>query len=58
MVVRIEPRSYLPRISFEEWDGLLRIVFVRKNKTLLASFKQTSVLKVKIKDFPLDFKFI
>uniref|UniRef100_A0A6A7FXU9 rRNA adenine N(6)-methyltransferase n=1 Tax=Hirondellea gigas TaxID=1518452 RepID=A0A6A7FXU9_9CRUS len=44
-VVRIEPRNPLPNINFQEWDGMLRIVFVRKSKTLLAAFKQTSVIK-------------
>lgn len=39
-VVRIEPKlgAEKPRISYAEWDGLLRIVFGRKNKTLRASF--------------------
>ena len=37
-VVRIEPRNPPPPVDFEEWDGLLRIAFVRKNKTLAASF--------------------
>lgn len=44
--MRIEPKNPVPDISFSEWDGLLRIVFVRKNKTVLAAFKQTSVLQV------------
>jgi 18S rRNA (adenine1779-N6/adenine1780-N6)-dimethyltransferase len=37
-VVRIEPKSDRPAISWEEWDGMLRICFVRKNKTLRAGF--------------------
>lgn len=41
-VVRIVPKNPRPRISYEEWDGLLRICFVRKNKTLRASFFGTS----------------
>ncbi|KAK6643583.1 dimethyladenosine transferase [Polyplax serrata] len=45
-VVRIEPRNPPPPIQFKEWDGLTRIAFVRKNKTLSAAFKQTSVLAV------------
>lgn len=43
-VVRIEPRNPPPPINFSEWDGLTRIGFLRKNKTLGAAFKQTSVL--------------
>ena len=37
-VVRLVPKNPRPAISFDEFDGLLRIVFVRKNKTLRASF--------------------
>ncbi|KAK4403913.1 Ribosomal RNA small subunit methyltransferase [Sesamum angolense] len=33
-VVRIEPRKPLPPVNFKEWDGLVRICFNRKNKTL------------------------
>ncbi|KAJ4347275.1 Dimethyladenosine transferase [Didymosphaeria variabile] len=43
-VVRIEPKHPRPQISYEEWDGLLRICFVRKNKTLSASFLGTSAV--------------
>ncbi|GBM91486.1 putative dimethyladenosine transferase [Araneus ventricosus] len=45
-VIRLEPRNPPPPINFKEWDGLLRILFVRKNKTLSASFKHTSVLEM------------
>jgi 18S rRNA (adenine1779-N6/adenine1780-N6)-dimethyltransferase len=37
-VVRLEPKKPRPQISYEEWDGLLRIVFVRKNRTIRAGF--------------------
>jgi 18S rRNA (adenine1779-N6/adenine1780-N6)-dimethyltransferase len=40
-VVRLEPKSPRPDISYEEWDGLLRIAFNRKNRTLRASFLGT-----------------
>lgn len=45
-VVRIEPLigSARPNIAFEEFDGLLRIAFNRKNKTLRAGFNQKEVL--------------
>jgi len=43
-VVRIEPKNPPPPINFQEWDGLTRIAFVRKNKTLGAAFHQTGVL--------------
>jgi 18S rRNA (adenine1779-N6/adenine1780-N6)-dimethyltransferase len=42
-VVRIEPKTDRPAISWDEWDGMLRICFVRKNKTLRASWMQTKV---------------
>ena len=41
-VVRLVPKHPRPQISYEEWDGLLRICFVRKNKTLRASFFGTT----------------
>jgi len=52
-VVRIEPRNPPPPINFSEWDGLTRIAFLRKNKTLAASFKQTSVLETLLKNYQL-----
>ncbi|KAI5306285.1 Dimethyladenosine transferase [Ascosphaera pollenicola] len=46
-VVRIVPKNPRPQISYDEWDGLLRIAFVRKNKTLRSSFLgTTSVLEM------------
>eukprot|EP00897_Mesotaenium_endlicherianum_P010553 jgi/Mesen1/9526/ME000637S08969 len=42
-VVRIEPRSPLPPVNFKEWDGLCRLCFSRKNKTLGAIFRQKNV---------------
>lgn len=50
-VVRIEPRHPLPNINFTEWDGLLRICFSRKNKTLGAIFKQKTILELLFKNF-------
>ena len=41
-VVRIVPKNPRPQVNYDEWDGLLRICFVRKNKTLRASFFGTS----------------
>jgi len=39
-VVRIEPKTGTerPGISWPEWDGMLRICFTRRNKTLRASW--------------------
>lgn len=41
-VIRMVPKNPRPNISYEEWDGLLRICFVRKNKTLRANFLGTT----------------
>ncbi|CAG2107519.1 unnamed protein product [Medioppia subpectinata] len=43
-VIRLEPINPPPDINFKEWDGLLRICFMRKNKTLSAQFKHNYVL--------------
>jgi len=43
-VVRIEPRNPPPPVNFVEWDGLVRLAFNRKNKTLRASFTTSKVL--------------
>lgn len=52
-VVRIEPRNPLPPISFKEWDGLIRLCFSRKNKTLGAIFRQKNVLALVEKNFKM-----
>ncbi|XP_046473051.1 dimethyladenosine transferase isoform X2 [Neodiprion pinetum] len=52
-VVRIEPRNPPPPINYKEWDGLTRIAFVRKNKTLAAAFKQTAVTTLLEKNYRL-----
>ena len=43
-VIRMVPKVPRPQINYEEWDGLLRIAFVRKNKTLRASFIGTPTI--------------
>lgn len=50
-VVRIEPKNPPPPINFQEWDGLVRIAFVRKNKTLAASFKSNAVQELLEKNY-------
>ncbi|OQR75210.1 putative dimethyladenosine transferase-like [Tropilaelaps mercedesae] len=50
-VVRLEPRNPPPNIDYASWDGLLRICFVRKNKTLAASFNQSSILHMLKKNY-------
>lgn len=50
-VVRIEIKQPRPDIDFGEWDGLLRICFVRKNKTIAAGFKSSNVLDILTKNY-------
>lgn len=50
-VVRMEPIMPPPPINFDEWDGLIRILFMRKNKTVAANFKTTSVLEMLEKNY-------
>ena len=46
-VVRLVPKNPKPSISFDEFDGILRVCFVRKNKTLRSSFLGvTSVMEM------------
>ncbi|XP_058793441.1 probable dimethyladenosine transferase [Phymastichus coffea] len=52
-VVRIEPKNPPPPINYQEWDGLTRIAFVRKNKTLSAAFKQSTVMAMLQKNYKL-----
>ncbi|XP_011309725.1 probable dimethyladenosine transferase [Fopius arisanus] len=52
-VVRVEPKIPPPPINYQEWDGLTRIAFGRKNKTLSASFKHTTVLEMLEKNYKL-----
>merc|ERR1712136_571362 len=50
-VVRIEPKNPAPPINFREWDGLVRIGFLRKNQTMSAAFKHTAVYTVLEKNY-------
>ena len=46
MVVKIEIRNPPPPVDFVEWDGLIRLLFNRKNKTIRAIMTQKSCLLV------------
>ena len=50
-VVRITPRGQPPPINFIEWDGLVRLCFGRKNKTLGAIFRQKDVVDILCRNF-------
>jgi 18S rRNA (adenine1779-N6/adenine1780-N6)-dimethyltransferase len=45
-VVRIVPIDPPPPVKFEEFDGLNRILFSRRNKTVNASFQAKGVLEM------------
>jgi 18S rRNA (adenine1779-N6/adenine1780-N6)-dimethyltransferase len=45
-VVRIELRNPPPPVNFVEWDGLIRLLFNRKHKTLRAILCAKSTLAV------------
>jgi 18S rRNA (adenine1779-N6/adenine1780-N6)-dimethyltransferase len=45
-VVRIELLNPPPPVDFMEWDGLVRLAFNRKNKTLRSNLTTTSVLEL------------
>lgn len=45
-IVRIEPKNPPPPINYLEWDGLLRVCFMRKNKQLGSIFKNKRVLAI------------
>lgn len=50
-VVRIEPKNPPPAINYQEWDGLTRIAFNRKNKTLGSEFNTKNVLGLLEKNY-------
>jgi 18S rRNA (adenine1779-N6/adenine1780-N6)-dimethyltransferase len=50
-IVRMEPRNPPPPIDFNQFDGLMRILFVRKNKTVSSNFKCTAILELLEKNY-------
>uniref|UniRef100_A0A0G4H135 rRNA adenine N(6)-methyltransferase n=1 Tax=Chromera velia CCMP2878 TaxID=1169474 RepID=A0A0G4H135_9ALVE len=44
MVVKLVPRDPPLQVDFGEWDGLMRICFKKKRKTLAANFNDKSIL--------------
>merc|ERR1712173_282005 len=50
-VVRIEPLQPPPPINFEEWDGLVKLIFSRKNKTIRGTMKTKSNLAIVEKNY-------
>lgn len=50
-VVRIEPHNPPPPIDFIEWDGFVRLCFLRRNKTLGSIFKTSSIVELLTKNY-------
>uniref|UniRef100_A0A183C1Z4 rRNA adenine N(6)-methyltransferase n=1 Tax=Globodera pallida TaxID=36090 RepID=A0A183C1Z4_GLOPA len=53
-LMRVKRSEFVPPPKVDsavEWDGMLRIAFLRKNKTLLALFKQKQVVNVLSKNY-------
>lgn len=46
-VVRIELRNPPPPVAFTEWDGMIRVIFNRKHKTLRSTLTTKTTLKVR-----------
>jgi 18S rRNA (adenine1779-N6/adenine1780-N6)-dimethyltransferase len=38
-VIRMDPRHPPPKVNFDEWDGLVKMIFNRKNKKVSAIFR-------------------
>ena len=50
-VVRIEPHNPPPPIDFIEWDGFVRLCFLRPNKTIGSIFKTNSIVELLTKNY-------
>ncbi|KAJ1606713.1 Dim1p-like ERMB/KSGA methylase [Cryptosporidium canis] len=46
MVVKFEPKKIPVSVNFKEWDGLMRICFSRKKKTIRANFNNSTTLNI------------
>lgn len=51
LVVKIEIKIPQPQVDFEEWDGLIRILFNRKHKTLHAILTTKSTLQLLLANY-------
>ncbi|KAF9764992.1 putative dimethyladenosine transferase [Nosema granulosis] len=49
-IIRIEPKLPRPPINLEEFDALLKVCFLRKNKTILSNFRSSTFIKKLKKD--------
>lgn len=44
-VIRLDPRHPAPKVNFDEWDGLVKLLFNRKNKKVAATFRTKAALQ-------------
>lgn len=50
-VVKIIPKNPRPKVDYNEWDGLLRFCFNRKNKTLNAIFRNSKLMEILVQNY-------
>ncbi|KAH9580070.1 Ribosomal RNA adenine methyltransferase KsgA/Erm [Trypanosoma melophagium] len=44
-VIRLDPKHPAPNVDFEEWDGLVKFIFNRKNKKVSSIFRTKNALQ-------------
>eukprot|EP00796_Vickermania_ingenoplastis_P011614 gene11614-8003_t len=44
-VIRMDPKHPAPDVDFEEWDGMVKLIFNRKNKKVSSAFKTKTSLQ-------------
>jgi 18S rRNA (adenine1779-N6/adenine1780-N6)-dimethyltransferase len=44
-VIRLDPKHPPPPVDFDEWDGLVKLIFNRKNKKMTSIFKTKATYK-------------
>lgn len=44
-VIRMDPKHPAPDVDFEEWDGMVKMIFNRKNKKLSSIFKTKTAVQ-------------
>nr|CCC90879.1 conserved putative ribosomal RNA adenine dimethylase family protein [Trypanosoma congolense IL3000] len=45
-VIRLDPKHPPPSVDFDEWDGLVKLIFNRKNKKVSSIFRTKSTVSV------------
>jgi len=50
-VIRLDPRHPPPPVDFEEWDGLVKLIFNRKNKKASSIFRSKTAIECLYKGY-------